>query len=180
MLPGMTSTRTCHTHSENNVWCGRLAGGQPSLYYCARHTITEGHSKQDQILLVKVGNHVGYCVYRRSYSLWSPVLDGTVRGTCSKRFHRLYSNGAACTVADTAVDPRYRQFSPLTLPEPRELYGAYDKDVTCGTGAVRACVRACVRAIVFQRSVFAERDGRSPIPNSTSTGFAHATIEVCE
>ena len=32
------------------------------------------HSKYDHILLVKIGNYLGFCVYRRSwYLLWSPV-----------------------------------------------------------------------------------------------------------
>ena len=40
-------------------------------YYC---TLTGDHSKQDQILLVKTGEHIDFCVYRRSYSLWPPVI----------------------------------------------------------------------------------------------------------
>ena len=27
-----------------------------------------------KILLVKIGKYIGFCVYRRSYSLWSPVI----------------------------------------------------------------------------------------------------------
>ena len=33
-----------------------------------------GHSKQDQILLAKVARYIGFCVYRRSYLLWSTVI----------------------------------------------------------------------------------------------------------
>ena len=29
------------------------------------------------LLLVKIGNYIGFCVYRRSYLLWSPVIDTT-------------------------------------------------------------------------------------------------------
>ena len=32
------------------------------------------YSKEDQIVLVKIGKHKGYCVYRKSYLLWSPVV----------------------------------------------------------------------------------------------------------
>ena len=34
---------------------------------------TGDHSEQDQILSVKMGEYVGFCVYHRSYLLWSPV-----------------------------------------------------------------------------------------------------------
>ena len=34
---------------------------------CYVVVITGDHSKQDQILLVKIGKYVGLCVYRRSY-----------------------------------------------------------------------------------------------------------------
>ena len=36
--------------------------------------ITGGHNKYDQILCVKIGKYVDFCVYRRSYLLWSPVI----------------------------------------------------------------------------------------------------------
>ena len=32
---------------------------------------TGGDSKWDQILLVKIGKYIGFCVYRSSYLLWS-------------------------------------------------------------------------------------------------------------
>jgi len=32
------------------------------------------HSTWDQILLVKIGKCIGFCVYRRSYLLWSPII----------------------------------------------------------------------------------------------------------
>ena len=35
----------------------------------------------DQILLVKIGKYIGFCVYRRSYLLWSPVI--AVKELCS-------------------------------------------------------------------------------------------------
>ncbi len=38
-------------------------------------TITGGHSKQDQILLVTIGKYIGFCVFRRSY-----LLPGTWYG----------------------------------------------------------------------------------------------------
>ena len=37
-------------------------------------TITGNHSKQDQILLVKIAKYVGFCVRRRSYLIWPPVI----------------------------------------------------------------------------------------------------------
>ena len=37
-------------------------------------TITGGHSKQDHIWLVKIGKYVGFCMYRRSYLIWSPAI----------------------------------------------------------------------------------------------------------
>ena len=39
-----------------------------------RNTITEYDSKQDQILLVKLDEYIGFCVHRRSYLLGSPVI----------------------------------------------------------------------------------------------------------
>ena len=41
--------------------------------------ITGDCSKYDQILFVKVGRYIGFCVYRRSYLLWTSVLV-TVNG----------------------------------------------------------------------------------------------------
>ena len=37
------------------------------------HTITGDHSKQDEILLVKIAKYIGFRLYRRSYLIWSPV-----------------------------------------------------------------------------------------------------------
>ena len=37
--------------------------------------ITGDHCKQDHILFVKIGTCIVFCVYRRSYLLWSPVID---------------------------------------------------------------------------------------------------------
>ena len=31
-------------------------------------------SNLDQILLVKIATYIGFCVYRRSYLIWSPVI----------------------------------------------------------------------------------------------------------
>ena len=42
--------------------------------YCS----TGDHSKQDQISLEKIAEYIGFCAYRRSYFLWSPVI-GEVR-----------------------------------------------------------------------------------------------------
>ena len=44
------------------------------------YSITGDHSKQDQILLVKIGKYIGFCLYRRSYLLWSPVIEATLDG----------------------------------------------------------------------------------------------------
>ena len=44
----------------------------------------EGHDKQDQILLVNMCNCIGFCTYRESYLLWSPVkVDGFRRLRCT-------------------------------------------------------------------------------------------------
>ena len=40
----------------------------------AEHTITGDHSKQDQILLVKIVKYTVFSVCLRSYLLWSPVI----------------------------------------------------------------------------------------------------------
>ena len=37
---------------------------------------TGDHGK-DQILLAKVAKYIGFCLYRRSYSKWSPAIDNT-------------------------------------------------------------------------------------------------------
>ena len=37
-------------------------------------SITGGHSTYDQLLVVKIGKYIGFCVYRRSYLLCSPVI----------------------------------------------------------------------------------------------------------
>ena len=37
-------------------------------------TITGGHSKQDQILLVNIGKYTGFCMCLRSYLIWPPVI----------------------------------------------------------------------------------------------------------
>ena len=38
------------------------------------NTVPRGHSKWDQLLLVNIGEYIGFCVYRRSCLLWSPVI----------------------------------------------------------------------------------------------------------
>ena len=44
------------------------------LFTDSRILITGDHSKLDQILFVKTTKYKGFCVYRRSYLLWSPVI----------------------------------------------------------------------------------------------------------
>ena len=41
-------------------------------------SITGGHSNQDQICLENIVCYIGFCVYRGSYLLWSPVKVGQV------------------------------------------------------------------------------------------------------
>ena len=41
-----------------------------------RLAITEDHSKWDQILSVEMVKYIGFCVYRRSYLLWFPIIVG--------------------------------------------------------------------------------------------------------
>ena len=36
--------------------------------------VKRDHSKQDHILLVKIGKYIGFCVYRGSYLIWFPVV----------------------------------------------------------------------------------------------------------
>ena len=57
---------------------GELRTG-PTLYklqykhtYCCN--ITGGRSKQGQILLLKISKYGGFCVYRKSYLIWSLVI----------------------------------------------------------------------------------------------------------
>ena len=38
------------------------------------YIFTGDHSKEDKILLVKIGEYIGFRVYHGSYSLWSPIL----------------------------------------------------------------------------------------------------------
>ena len=44
-----------------------------------KQTITAGHSKQDQIVLVNIAKHVGFCVYRRSYQVFTMVPRNRLR-----------------------------------------------------------------------------------------------------
>ena len=52
--------------------------------------ITGGHSKYDQILSVKIAKYIGFCVYHRSYLLWSPVIEAYSR-------HRVFFCGRTTT-----------------------------------------------------------------------------------
>ena len=45
-----------------------------SSRYCGAGNITEDDSKQDQILLVKIYEYIGFCFHRRSCLLGSPVI----------------------------------------------------------------------------------------------------------
>ena len=56
---------------ENGCRSSGDGGGGSSS--CDNST-TRGHNKQDQILLVKIAKYIVFCVYRRSYLLWSPVI----------------------------------------------------------------------------------------------------------
>ena len=38
-------------------------------------TITGDHSKEDHILRVKIATCIGFFVYRRSYLMWSSVIE---------------------------------------------------------------------------------------------------------
>ena len=38
------------------------------------HIYYGGHSNEDHILFVKIGKYIGFCVYPRSYLIWSPVM----------------------------------------------------------------------------------------------------------
>ena len=38
-------------------------------------TITGDHSESDLILFVNVAKYIGFCVYRGSYLIWSPVIN---------------------------------------------------------------------------------------------------------
>ena len=46
--------------------------------------IAEGHSKEDQILLVKIGKYIGFCVYRRSYQVLT--MDGKRKNNTNRTY----------------------------------------------------------------------------------------------
>ena len=66
-----------HTLSDgkgnNNSTTAVSYGGQTTLLYSS--SITGDHSKYDQKSLVKLSKYIGFCMYRRSYLLWSPVIE---------------------------------------------------------------------------------------------------------
>ena len=47
------------------------------------------HSKQDQIMFVKIGKYTVFHVYRRSYLLWSPVIQKMI--CCGQQQQQIYS-----------------------------------------------------------------------------------------
>ena len=72
---------------------------------------------KDQILLVKIGKYIGFCVYRRSYLLWFPVIP--YQGMCQATPRALYCTGngqwvllnqhyRGTTTITTAVRPAVR------------------------------------------------------------------------
>ena len=46
----------------------------PVSYDCLRHAYCGERVNQDQIWLEKIGVYVGFCLYRGSWLVWSPVL----------------------------------------------------------------------------------------------------------
>ena len=63
--------KTIHTKAHH----GKKKTGPKLGIEQDNRTITEDDSKQDQILLVKIDEYVGFCVHRRSYLLGSPVTE---------------------------------------------------------------------------------------------------------
>ena len=41
--------------------------------------MTGDHSKYDQILFLKIGKYIGFCMCRRSYLMWSPAIVTIVK-----------------------------------------------------------------------------------------------------
>ena len=90
----------CHSWLISILVCAkrfhRHYSGQTSLL--DRHyrgiAITGDHSKQDQMLLVKIDKYIGFSVYCRSYLLWSPVIVG--------RSRQIVKNGEDLLICDAA------------------------------------------------------------------------------
>ena len=75
--------------------------------------ITEDHSKYNQISLVKIAIYVGFCVYRRPYLIWSPVI---IVGFCVyRRSYLIWSPVIAQTLGSRVCVVRWRvNFVPGT------------------------------------------------------------------
>ena len=49
------------------------------------HSISGDHSKYDQILIVKIYKYTGFCVCRRFYLIWYPVIYIQILHSLSQR-----------------------------------------------------------------------------------------------
>ena len=70
--PGYTGT---HTHQDPVIKHSPGKKKHRTHHGHTAHTtiITGDHSEKDQIVFVKIAKYIGFCVYGKSYLLWSPV-----------------------------------------------------------------------------------------------------------
>ena len=79
-LPLALLKQVCVPGSSYYIRCWSFLFRRFPLLYCPRECwYCGGHSKEDQILLVKIDKYRGFCANSRSYLLWPPVV---VRPCC--------------------------------------------------------------------------------------------------
>ena len=101
-----------------------------------RCTITGDHSKQDQILLVKKAEYIGFCVYRRSYLIWSRVLVQRIWGQITWKVKWF------CPKNGTAVGIE-RSYNPFRTAVPfwgqtSQILSTFSPERDCGPKRVTA------------------------------------------
>ena len=60
---------SCELGRPRGTACTQVARSSSAVLF------TGGHSKQDQVLLVKIAEHTDFCLYRRPYLIGFPVLQ---------------------------------------------------------------------------------------------------------
>ena len=96
-------------------------------------TIAGVHSKKDKILLVKIAKYIGFCVYRRSYLIWPPVVllnsNAYVSNPCNLRDSTVVNILVSCFECKYPWDPRglksFQPVVPLTLTRTLSLSFLY-------------------------------------------------------
>ena len=55
------------------------------------------------MLLVKIAKYIVFCVYRRSYLIWSPVCSGSRHGDVALSVQKIYSDGRVHVLSATTA-----------------------------------------------------------------------------